>query len=307
MSGMAGMMGGMAMMDDDPSPKTKTIWAKLNKPIAIKFPEETAFEVVLAFIRKATKGPKDSGVPIYLDPDGLGEVQKTVASTVIIDEENVTVKDSLERVLQQLGLTYCVRNGILFISTSGNVTSEKSQPLLAPTDDLPQSRAIGAKFDETIAMRFPQDTPLKEILKYLKVALKGPKDAGVQIYVDPKGLAKAEKTLTSPVKMDLEGVPLRTSLRLLLKQIGLHFSLKKGLLYITAESQGGMMGSMMGSMMRGSMAGKAEGGMMSGYGDMMGRNGLVNDDSSPRTKAVRTKLDLPIPIKFPDRRRSKTF
>lgn len=238
--GMGRMTGRMEITNDDSSPKTMAIWKKLDKPIAIKFPEETAFEVVLRYIKQATKGPKDSGVPIYVDADGLGEVQKTLTSAVTIDEKSVTVKDSLELLLKQLGLTYCVRNGLLFISAASNVTKENSESLLAPTDELPQSRAIGAKFDEPIAMRFPEDTPLKDVLKHIKIALKGPKDAGVQIYVDPKGLAKAEKTLTSPVKVDLEGVPLRTSLRLLLKQIGLRFSLRKGLLYITAENQGGM-------------------------------------------------------------------
>jgi len=42
--------------------------------------------------------------------------------------------------------------------------------------------------------------------------------------------------LTSPVTLDLEGVPLKTTLRLLLKQLGLTYTVKDGLLTITSES-----------------------------------------------------------------------
>src|SRR5258707_4795193 len=42
--------------------------------------------------------------------------------------------------------------------------------------------------------------------------------------------------MTSPVTLDLEGVPLKTTLRLLLKQLGLTYTVKDGLLTITSES-----------------------------------------------------------------------
>ena len=74
------------------------------------------------------------------------------------------------------------------------------------------------------------------MLKYIKSATQGPNDNGIPIYVDPVGLNEAEKTMTSPVTLDLEGVPLKTTLRLLLKQLGLIYSVKDGLLMITAES-----------------------------------------------------------------------
>jgi serine/threonine protein kinase len=290
--GMGGMMGrmmdGMGMMNDDPSPKTKVVRVKLDKAITMKFPDETPLQHVLKYIKQATKGPKDSGIPIYVDPNGLGEAQKTLTSLVTIDEESVPVKDCLESVLKQLGLSHCVRDGLLFISTQGNVTSENSAPLRVDTDDTPQSREIAAEFDEPIAMRFPDDTPLKNVLKYLKTAMRGRKGMGIQVYVDPKGLAKVGKTLASPVTMDVEGAPLRPTLRLLLKQLGLVFSLKKGMLYITAENQGGMMGGMgmMGQMMQ-----------MRGMGGGMG---TIAEDISPRTKAASAKLDKPIAMKFPD-------
>src|SRR5215218_8713095 len=85
-------------------------------------------------------------------------------------------------------------------------------------------------------MSFANETPLEDVLKYIKSATTGANDNGIPIYVDPVGLQEAEKTMTSPVTLDLEGVPLKTTLRLMLKQLGLTYSVKDGLLTITAEN-----------------------------------------------------------------------
>ena len=49
-------------------------------------------------------------------------------------------------------------------------------------------------------MSFPNETPLEDVLKYIKQATQGPNDAGIPIYVDPQGLQEADKTLTSPIR-----------------------------------------------------------------------------------------------------------
>ncbi|HKI17391.1 MAG TPA: hypothetical protein VKA15_05905 [Isosphaeraceae bacterium] len=60
------------------------------------------------------------------------------------------------------------------------------------------------------------------MLAYVKSSTKSPTyPAGIPIYVDPVGLQEAEKSMTSTVTIDLEQVPLRASLRLLLQQLGL--------------------------------------------------------------------------------------
>ncbi|MBV8077509.1 MAG: hypothetical protein JO284_13970 [Planctomycetaceae bacterium] len=100
----------------------------------------------------------------------------------------------------------------------------------------PKTKSILAKLDEPISMSFANETPLEDVLKYIKSATQGPNDTGIPIYVDPVGLQEAEKTMTSPVTLDLEGVPLKTTLRLLLKQLGLTYTVKDGLLTITSES-----------------------------------------------------------------------
>ena len=121
--------------------------------------------------------------------------------------------------------------------------------------------------------------------------------------------------MTSPVELDLEGVPLKTTLRLLLKQLGLTYTVKDGMLTITSESaddqpteirvypvadlaiipmslmggggggmmggRGGMMGGMGGGMgggMMGGMGGGMGGGMMGGMGGGMGMMSVPPDD-----------------------------
>ena len=99
----------------------------------------------------------------------------------------------------------------------------------------PKTKQILEKLDQPIAMSFPNETPLEDVLKYIKQATQGPNDSGIPIYVDPLGLQEADKTLTSPVSIDLEGVPLKTTLRLLLKQLGLTYTVKDGFLMITSQ------------------------------------------------------------------------
>jgi hypothetical protein len=100
---------------------------------------------------------------------------------------------------------------------------------------LTKAHALLAKLEEPVSMSFADETPLEDVLKYIKSATQGPNDTGLPIYVDPEGLTRARKTMQSPVTLDLEGVPLKTTLRLLLKQIGLTYSIKDGLLTITSE------------------------------------------------------------------------
>ena len=84
-------------------------------------------------------------------------------------------------------------------------------------------------------MSFRDDTPLEDVLKYIKQATTTENFAGIPIYVDPVGLQEAEKSMTSTVRnMELEGVPLRRTLYLLLKQLDLMYFVDDGILYISS-------------------------------------------------------------------------
>jgi hypothetical protein len=97
----------------------------------------------------------------------------------------------------------------------------------------PRDRLIKAKLEEPISMSFANETPLDDILKYIKAATQSKSYAGIPIYVDPEALRRANKTITSTVALDVEGVPLRATLALLLKQLGLGYYVRDGMLIIT--------------------------------------------------------------------------
>jgi RNA polymerase sigma factor (sigma-70 family) len=110
-----------------------------------------------------------------------------------------------------------------------------AEPGDGPGTDL-RSRAILAKLEEPVAMSFANETPLEDVLKYIKQATAGTSGTGIPIYVDPIGLQEAEKSMQSPVQLDLEGIPLRRTLQLALKQLGLCYFVDDGILVITSES-----------------------------------------------------------------------
>jgi len=134
---------------------------------------------------------------------------------------------------------------------------------VASQDGSPRTREILKKLDEPISFSFAKPTPLEDVLKYIKSATQGSKDMGIPIYVDPDALNAHIKTrfegpdgpakggggafVYDPTKvsaedrqrytsvtLDLEGVPLRASLRLLLKQLDLAYCVKDGFLLISS-------------------------------------------------------------------------
>ena len=77
-------------------------------------------------------------------------------------------------------------------------------------------------------MSFPDETPLNEVLKHIKKATTTPSFSGIPIYVDPAALQEVDRSLRSTVKIDLQGVPLRTSLRLVAEQLRLAYYVNEG-------------------------------------------------------------------------------
>jgi RNA polymerase sigma factor (sigma-70 family) len=105
--------------------------------------------------------------------------------------------------------------------------------------DDPQNKAIVAALEKAVSMPFQNPTPLGEVLKYLRTATVSPElPTGLPIYVDPSTFANSEDGLTAetalekPVTMDLEGVRLKTTLRLLLKQVRLGYIVKDGIVLV---------------------------------------------------------------------------
>ena len=99
-----------------------------------------------------------------------------------------------------------------------------------------KSARIWLKLQEPVKMPFANETPLEDLLKYVRSATSDEEEFpdGIPIYVDPAGIQEADKTTQSPIVLNLEGLPLAFTLKLALKQLDLMYEVRpEGLLYIT--------------------------------------------------------------------------
>ena len=90
--------------------------------------------------------------------------------------------------------------------------------------------------NQPLPMHFNEETPLEDVLNHIKKATSGKDGKGIPIYVDPIGLSEADKTMASTIRnIELDGVPLRVTLRLCLNQLDLAFGVTDGYLLITSK------------------------------------------------------------------------
>ena len=108
------------------------IWLALQQPVPMPFPEDTPIEDVLKHIRDHTRGPNGTGIPIFVDPIGLQECERSMTSTIRnIDLEGVPLQTTVRLCLKQLGMTYAVRDGVLFITSEESaITPVYQDPFL---------------------------------------------------------------------------------------------------------------------------------------------------------------------------------
>ena len=220
------------------STRTKSILAKLERRVPMSFAEETPLEDVLKYISQATiSGQNDPGLPIYIDPIGLREANTILTSTVKLNVENTPLKETLPQVLKQLDLAHVVKDDVLIISSRKGIYLEKKAALIVAKDASPKTKAVLEKLDEPISMSFGDGAPLDDMLKYVKQATTTATFAGIPIVVDPLGLKQVDRSLNSTVLIDLEGVPLKTTLRLMLNQLDLAYIVEDGKLLISSSTR----------------------------------------------------------------------
>jgi hypothetical protein len=187
--------------------------------------------------RVTKKGPNEPGIPIYVDPVGLKRAENTLHSTLWIPTKATPLKDTLTRGLRSLGMAYVVKDDMLIISDFRGIARERNEDVIEACDASPESRALLARLEERVKMSFADETSLRNVLAYLKQATrKSPRDRAIDILVSPSGLEEAGQTLDSTIEMNLEGVPLKTTLRLLLSQLKLACVVKNGRLVIHSRN-----------------------------------------------------------------------
>jgi len=102
----------------------------LDQPVPMHFRDESTLEDVLKHAQAAFTSPDGKVIPIYLDPIGLQEAERTPQSVVTIDVDGVPLKTTLYLCLKQLGLVYGIRDGILVISSEESLSPIYEDPFL---------------------------------------------------------------------------------------------------------------------------------------------------------------------------------
>lgn len=91
----------------------------------------------------------------------------------------------------------------------------------------PAAARIWILLGKPLSMPFTDETPLGDVLRYIQSATQSPDLAqGIQFYVDPNSLLEAGHTLESSVTLNLEGIPLATTLDLMLQQLDLGYTVR---------------------------------------------------------------------------------
>ncbi len=106
-----------------PAPPMTVIEAKirlkLQEKIPMNFPQETPLDDLLKHVREVTVDKVDfpDGLPIYVNPQGLQDADKTPASTIAINLKGIPLATSLKLALDQLDLAFWIHpDGLLVIT-----------------------------------------------------------------------------------------------------------------------------------------------------------------------------------------------
>jgi hypothetical protein len=108
-------------MEVDREMRTRVLLQKLEQPIDADFPQATTFADVLRHVKEQTADASLAGIPIFVSPLGLFDVQKSMTSTIVIHMKQRPARVALEEVARQMGgLSTSVADGwVIFESQSG--------------------------------------------------------------------------------------------------------------------------------------------------------------------------------------------
>jgi hypothetical protein len=135
----AQLQGSLAIYRD---PVAEGIHDALDQPLALTYPDGAPLEQVLKEIKRSTGRPKlKSGIPIYVDPVGLQEAEKSMESPIKKPQsaDKLSLGEHLKRLLRPLGLGYVVKDRFLMITSKESIdldTGNNADPYLQYRDIL---------------------------------------------------------------------------------------------------------------------------------------------------------------------------
>lgn len=151
------LAGRVVYLRESLSPRALAIRARLSQPLDMSFDQETPLEDVVRFIREATDSPDmKGGLPIYLDPIGLTEAEKTPSSPVVMSLKGIPLGKTLRLTLKQLGLAYVIDEDGFLLITSESAAEVPADPSQAILDELTQLRRDVAELKALLGGHAPR-------------------------------------------------------------------------------------------------------------------------------------------------------
>jgi len=138
------------------SAKAAKTWEKLNAVVSLNFANETPLADVLKTLRELSKGPHDKGLSFYVDPVALQEAEKTNASPVTLDLDDVPLATGLSLMLRQLQLKFYVHPEGFVMIVGEDEEEHLSEPFKAVLDELSDLRAEVAELRKLLAEGQPR-------------------------------------------------------------------------------------------------------------------------------------------------------
>jgi hypothetical protein len=139
---------------------------------------------------------------------------------------------SVEGVLQELKEAEAAEEAARTVEAAKAAPGPRPQASPEPDPGQLKSQALEKRLDEPVKLAFSRETPLEDVLAYLKKETHASDAPELPIYIDPG----VQEKLKSLVQLDLPGAPLRTSLTLLLGQVDLAWGVHDGLLIVSTPA-----------------------------------------------------------------------
>jgi hypothetical protein len=110
----------------------------LTQQLPMRLNDGATLDDVVKYVRQATRASYGGTIPMFVDPIGLAEADKSTRSTVAgIDLDGVSLGTSLSRCLRQLDRQYVVKDGLQL------VTSAESEEQLVPSQYTDPFQIVG--------------------------------------------------------------------------------------------------------------------------------------------------------------------
>ena len=122
------------------NPVAEGVAESLDRLLLLSYQDGAPLDQFLRQIRLRSTGQPNLpfGIPIYVDPIGLSEAEKTMASVVTKPpaDDKLTLREHLKRALKPLGLDFTIKDGFLMITSEESLDEEIHDPYLGFRDVL---------------------------------------------------------------------------------------------------------------------------------------------------------------------------